>query len=191
LIEGERYLRRDGQITGPLKFRSDGEDYPFFDPITTYSYTKTGSFFDEYPDAADLVALVDSGVSGGVIKGMREYNDIDEKTGQVTSVALKYDGDKVPYDLLPLDLLDGASRVFRHGMKKYARNNYRNGFEPVRLLGALLRHTASLQQAIEQEDLDGSKGFLLDEESGLSHIHHVLCSTMMLVDSMRKKGFKI
>jgi hypothetical protein len=98
---------------------------------------------------------------------------------------------KTPYAYLPLDLLDGAAKVMELGAKKYNLNNFRAGFEPIDALNSLIRHVSSLQAAIIFDDKDGSQGHLLDSESGQGHIHHVLTSTLILVDSMRKKGYKV
>lgn len=202
LIEGERYLRRDGRITGPLVRLIDASHpYTHKDPVYDFSYTKEGCLWINLePDSLDLVAMVDSGVSGGVIKGMANWTcglehhepaalhyNIDEKSGQATPVALKHDSDKIPYDLIPLDLLDGTARVFGHGLKKYGRNNYRLGFEPTRPLGAVLRHLTEVQKAIET----GDNIHMIDSETGEAHLHHAVCSLLILIDSLRKKGEKV
>ena len=98
---------------------------------------------------------------------------------------------KTPYAYLPLDLLDGAAKVMEKGAATYGLNNFRNGFEPLHALNSLIRHVTSLQQAILTEDKENDVGHLLDIDSGFSHIHHVITSTLILIDSMRKKGYKV
>ena len=98
---------------------------------------------------------------------------------------------KIPYQYLPLDLLDGASYVMEMGAAKYGNQNFRLNFNPLDCFGSLIRHVATLKQAVEQDDIDGSKGFLLDSESGKSHVHHVITSTLILIQSMRAKGWKV
>lgn len=98
---------------------------------------------------------------------------------------------KTPYAYLPLDLLDGAAWVMQKGAIKYGNGNYRLGFEPLDALNSLIRHVTSLQQAITTEDKENHVGHLLDTDSGLSHLHHVITSALILVDSMRQKGYKV
>ena len=101
---------------------------------------------------------------------------------------------KTPYAYLPLDLLDGAAWVMQLGATKYGNGNYRKGFHPLDALNSLLRHVTSLQLAVSTEDMDGSAGHLLDDGaggSGQAHIHHVITSTLILLDSMRLKGYKV
>ena len=101
---------------------------------------------------------------------------------------------KTPYAYLPLDLLDGAAWVMQLGATKYGNGNYRKGFEPLDALNSLLRHVTSLQLAVSTEDMDGSAGHLLDDGaggSGQAHIHHVITSALILLDSMRLKGYKV
>lgn len=47
---GRQYRRKDGKITGPLQ-RNQGNTnkvYPFWDPVTTTSYTADGLFNYDY-----------------------------------------------------------------------------------------------------------------------------------------------
>ena len=106
--------------------------------------------------------------------------------------AKRFNEGKVDYSQLPLDLLDGAASVMEYGSKKYSKYNYRKGYANLESpLASLIRHLVQVQQTIEKEDIDGSKGILLDSESGLAHIHHVVTSTLLLIHSMRLKGYKL
>lgn len=107
------------------------------------------------------------------------------------STAIKHDEGKPDYSLVPLDLLDGVAQVFKHGEQKYNRHNFRKGFEPDRLIASTLRHLTELQSAIRTEDKNGEQGHLLDKESGHGHIHHAISSLLMLVHSLRLKGYKV
>ena len=98
---------------------------------------------------------------------------------------------KTPYAYLPLDLLDGAASVMEYGARKYSPENFRRGFLPIDALNSLLRHVTELQRAIQTEDKDGASGHLLDADSGFAHISHVLTSAMIVLDSMRKQGYKV
>ena len=106
--------------------------------------------------------------------------------------ALRYNEGKAAMGYLPLDLLDGAARVMEYGAKKYSPGNYRGMYDdPLSPLHSLIRHVSALQRAMECEDKEGEEGFLYDEESGLAHVHHVLTSTLILIQSMRNHGYKV
>lgn len=106
--------------------------------------------------------------------------------------ALRFNEGKAPMGYLPLDLLDGAARVMEYGATKYTVGNYRNGYSDLMSpLSSLVRHVATLQRAMEAEDKDGAQGHLLDAESGQAHVHHVITSAMLLIHSMRLKGWEV
>lgn len=109
--------------------------------------------------------------------------------------ALRFNEGKTPYVYLPLDLLDGAARVMEYGEIKYSAGgpeNFRKGYSDLKNpLSSLIRHVEQLQRAVMKEDADGSAGHLLDKESGHAHIHHVITSAMLLIHSMRLKGWKV
>jgi hypothetical protein len=98
---------------------------------------------------------------------------------------------KAPLGYFPLDLAEGAAAVMAYGAGKYSPGNYRKGFPPVEALHSLMRHVAAVQAAVEADDKDGSAGLLLDAESGQAHIHHVVTSALILVQSMKKEGWKV
>lgn len=108
---------------------------------------------------------------------------------------------KTPYGFVPLDLLDGAAKVMAHGSTKYGRleashpdgpdENFRAGFPPLETLHSLLRHVSELQRAVQTEDRTGARGHLRDADSGQGHIHHVITSALLLLQSMRKDGFDV
>lgn len=106
------------------------------------------------------------------------------------SEAERYNEGKPAMGYLPLDLLDGAARVMEYGARKYEAENYRKGYSNLYSpLSSLIRHVAELQRTIATEDLDGEKGHLLDSESGQAHVHHVITSALLLIHSMRLKGY--
>jgi hypothetical protein len=112
---------------------------------------------------------------------------------KVTKIeAKRFNEGKPPMAYLPLDTLEGAARVMRRGADKYGTANYRKGYEDLMSpLSSLIRHVSTLQAAIESEDSQGEQGILLDDETGEAHIHHVLTSAMLLVHSMKLKGWKV
>jgi len=84
---------------------------------------------------------------------------------------IKYDDDKLRYDLLPFEAIDEVVKVLNYGAKKYAPNSWQkldDGIE--RYTAALLRHISAWRQ-----------GEANDKESGLPHLSHILCNAMFLV----------
>ena len=82
----------------------------------------------------------------------------------------KYDQNKSRMDLVPLDVIESVGKILGMGAQKYGENNWqelRNFW--ARYKAALLRHLAAID-----------KGELLDQESGLPHIDHVLCNALFL-----------
>lgn len=84
--------------------------------------------------------------------------------------ALKFDGEKLPYDLIPKEFLDEVAKVLAFGVKKYDRWNWAHGFQWSRLYASVARHVFAHQAG---EDLD--------PESGHSHLSHAACGIMFLV----------
>jgi len=91
---------------------------------------------------------------------------------------LKYDDDKLRYDLLPFGAIDEIVSVLNYGAKKYTANswqNVENGIE--RYTAALLRHISAWRQ-----------GEKFDKESGLSHLSHIGCNAMFLIYLDKKEA---
>ncbi|QOR59963.1 hypothetical protein [uncultured phage cr114_1] len=82
----------------------------------------------------------------------------------------KNDQDKVRMDLVPLEAVEHIAEVLTMGCKKYGENSWQNlpDFYK-RYEAALLRHLTAID-----------KGELIDPESKLPHIDHVLCNAMFL-----------
>ena len=83
---------------------------------------------------------------------------------------IKYDKDKLRYDLLPIEALDEVVAVLTFGAKKYNDNNWRKGFRWSRVIAALLRHITAFM-----------KGENLDPESGKHHLAHAICCALFLL----------
>ena len=80
------------------------------------------------------------------------------------------------YDTSTYDLSAFASMamVLDYGTKKYSRNNWRKGYEDkFSAADSLYRH---LQELIS--------GKILDQESGLPHIGHIMCNIMFLTNDL-------
>ena len=82
----------------------------------------------------------------------------------------KYDGEKIPLDLLPPDALWEIAKVLAFGARKYKSWNWYKGFRYSRLWSACLRHLYQWW-----------RGYDNDEESGLSHLAHAGCMLLFLL----------
>ena len=83
--------------------------------------------------------------------------------------AMKFDGEKVRLDLLPITPLIGIGKVLTYGAKKYAARNWEKGLAWSRCYAAALRHLFAWWS-----------GETNDPETGLNHLDHALCEIMFL-----------
>lgn len=85
----------------------------------------------------------------------------------------KYDGDKPMPRLLPPSALLAISRVLTFGAKKYSPDNWKHvvGAKD-RYLDAMFRHLLAY-----------NKGELVDPESGESHLAHLMCCALFLLEA--------
>lgn len=65
--------------------------------------------------------------------------------------------------------MTGLARVMEFGASKYERDNWKKGLEPLEIQDSLLRHLMAY-----------TNGEVLDQESNLPHIDHVLFNAMAL-----------
>lgn len=84
---------------------------------------------------------------------------------------VKYDDHKPPMSLLSRVALEAAARVLAFGAKKYDAWNWSNGIAYSRVVSALIRHALAYA--------DGEQ---FDPETGESHMAHVMCCAMFLLD---------
>lgn len=95
--------------------------------------------------------------------GVGDVNSTEKGSGA------RYNANKPDLSLIPLVTLYDEARVWEHGAKKYARNNWMKGMDWSIPLACALRHLAKWQ---EGEDLDS--------ESNLPHLAHAMCNLRML-----------
>ena len=95
--------------------------------------------------------------------------------------AKKYDQNKTRMDLVPLSVMENLAKILTMGAEKYGENNWQElpDFWK-RYKAALLRHLTAID-----------KGELIDSESGLPHIDHVLCNAAFLKDCQENYTFVI
>jgi len=88
---------------------------------------------------------------------------------------VKYDGNKIRYDLITPEFLNGLAEVLSFGANKYAPDNWKKASSNSsneafnKYYSALMRHLEAIR-----------KGELIDSDSGLPHIDHVACNVMFL-----------
>jgi hypothetical protein len=83
---------------------------------------------------------------------------------------VKHDQDKVPVELLPTQALEEIAKVLAFGKIKYEAWNWSKGFKWTRLIGAAMRHLFAWQRGEDK-----------DKESGLSHLAHLGCCVLFLL----------
>lgn len=88
---------------------------------------------------------------------------------------IKHDGEKARVELLPSQPLFMIAEVLGFGAQKYAAHNWRAGFDQSRLIGAAMRHLLAYNDG---EDTD--------PESGLSHLAHLGCCVLFLLEHQAK-----
>lgn len=82
---------------------------------------------------------------------------------------MKFDYDKLRYDLIPVEVEEEMAKVITYGAKKYDDNNWQLVGSD-RYLSALRRHLAAWR-----------KGEKNDSESGLNHLSHALVNVAFLL----------
>lgn len=90
---------------------------------------------------------------------------------EVVEEFLKFDGDKLRYDLIPPSALEGLAAVLTFGARKYKPNNWKNCEEPERYLAAAMRHMEAFRRGEE-----------LDKDSGLPHLSHALTNIAFMLE---------
>ena len=85
--------------------------------------------------------------------------------------AMKFDGDKLPVNLLSTEALNQTAAVLKFGADKYHAHNWRDGFAWSRPLAAAMRHIMAFNDGEDK-----------DPESGLSHLAHAACCIMFLLE---------
>ncbi len=89
---------------------------------------------------------------------------------------LKFDKEKVRYDLLPPELLEGVAQILTFGAKKYGDRNWELGMDWMRVFGALQRHLWAWRS-----------GENVDPETGKSHLWHAGCCVAFLMAYEQRK----
>ncbi len=89
----------------------------------------------------------------------------------IVEAFMKFDTDKIRYDLIPPRSMELLAEVLTFGAKKYKPNNWRTNTDLTRYEGALLRHIQAWRL--------GEKN---DPETGLPHLAHAMCNLTFLME---------
>lgn len=87
------------------------------------------------------------------------------------SEGVKHDQEKPKMELIAPSAIFALANVLTFGAKKYAARNWEKGMVWTRPIAAILRHTFAY--------LGGETH---DPETGLSHMAHVMCEAMFLIE---------
>jgi len=82
----------------------------------------------------------------------------------------KFDGGKPMVDLVPPEAILGMAEILTYGANKYEAHNWAKGMDWSRVYAALQRHLLAWQQGID-----------IDDESGMSHLHHAITNVAFLI----------
>jgi hypothetical protein len=104
-------------------------------------------------------------------QALKERIELAAVVGLPATTALKFDADKLPYNLISNEALQQIAAVLKFGADKYAEHNWRSGFAWSRPLAAAMRHLHAFNDG---EDCD--------PESNLSHLAHAACCIMFLLE---------
>jgi hypothetical protein len=90
--------------------------------------------------------------------------------GRANDPAMRFDADKLRWDLLPPDAMSELVRVYTFGASKYADRNWEKGMRWSRCFGSMMRHCWAW--------MAGERN---DPESGCHHLAHVAWNALALV----------
>lgn len=90
---------------------------------------------------------------------------------EVVEEFMKFDSDKVRYDLVPPSAVSALAEVLTFGASKYKPNNWRNNKDLERYNGAFLRHVYAYLA-----------GEIHDKETGMPHLWHAMTNLAFLIE---------
>lgn len=90
---------------------------------------------------------------------------------EVVEAFMKFDGDKLRYDLIPPSTMKALAEVLTFGARKYKPNNWKECADTDRYIAALYRHLEAWRAGEEK-----------DEESGMPHLWHAITNLAFLVE---------
>lgn len=98
------------------------------------------------------------------------------KAIQDTTKAARFNEGKPQWSYVHFDSLIPMVRVLEFGALKYAPRNWQKPMDTTKILESMQRHLAAL--------FDGEE---VDEESGISHMGHIMCNAMFYNYHIKRK----
>ena len=129
-------------------------------------------FFEKYPKENKEIYVEN-------VDGQNVTTEWDGLTIQKMEIkeSLKYDNEKLRWDLLPLEDIEDVVKVYTEGTKKYAPNSWQklpDGYN--RYKAAMFRHL-----------LEYEKGNIIDEETGCKHLAQVVWNAIAMLHVSKNK----
>jgi len=91
---------------------------------------------------------------------------------------IKYRENKLEWSLLDYEAMEEVIKVLMYGAIKYSPDNYKAGLNRFDLLDAIQRHLAEVMKDNE-----------LDEETGASHMAHIVCNCLFYIHNFKHQKF--
>ena len=128
---GKQYVRRDGEVTGPLG-KHTNRDFPYMDPTTGETYTKNGEFdiFDE-GEVCGLDLVSEYQTPTPIQAGVLEVPTIAERA--------KSDIVGTGLTLIPWYSILAIGKIFIEGLR-YGRDNWKKGVGDLQYQEERLEH---------------------------------------------------
>ena len=152
-------------LTSKTGNKSIAADFPYVIPIKKAAdYALDGSFALTYPlELGDgvkryLIEIISERSWKAIVDDIKapsaksptgkdstpDFATFLDALGNDEVSGMKFDGDKLRWDLLPIDAIQEAVKRYTHGVEKYAPDNWQRVDDPVnRYYGALQRHLAA------------------------------------------------
>lgn|SRR5574344_916969 len=156
--------------SGGFEWCDTTERHDFWDKVILNRDFKI--FFEKYPKENKEIYVEN-------IAGQNVTTEWDGLTIQKMEIkeSLKYDNEKLRWDLLPLEDIEDVVKVYTEGVKKYAPNSWQNlpdGYN--RYKAAMFRHL-----------LEYEKGNTIDEETGCLHLSQVVWNAIAMLHVSKNK----
>jgi hypothetical protein len=98
-------------------------------------------------------------------------DEIKQYYSNTTTRALRYNENKLRYDLIPAIAQREYAKVWTAGAIKYAPRNWEKGMPYSEVIASAMRHLEAIRLGEE-----------IDEESGLLHSAHLMANAAMLTE---------
>jgi len=101
-----------------------------------------------------------------------------------TGGGLRYNDDKIRFDLLEPFAIEQLAKVFSRGAKKYSDHNWLGGMKWSKMMASMKRHLSEFEKGNDydfDENCDGCKAGNCTSHTGLLHMAHAAWNCMALL----------